>query len=85
MVRRLGLLAGLCFGALGCGEEPAAEITVAVPVETWAWIGGDEDLELVLEPFLARETQQLAQYQWTCFITLFTVVLLSACLYEAVS
>lgn len=55
MVRRLGLLAGLCFGALGCGEEPAAEITVAVPVETWAWIGGDEDLELVLEPVDLRQ------------------------------
>jgi len=54
------------------------------PFPSWVpdWVQNQWAPTAILEPFLARQAQQLAQYQWVCFTTLFTVVLINAGLYE---
>ena len=54
------------------------------PFPSWVpdWVQNQWAPTQILEPFLARQAQQLAQYQWVCFTTLFTVVLINAGLYE---
>lgn len=54
------------------------------PFPSWVpdWVQNQWAPTQILEPFLARQAQQLAQYQWICFTTLFTVVLINAGLYE---